>query len=120
MEVSHALTDGLRVSTPCPAAVTLLLLILARPKIKCTFQQQEGSPAPFQLPHPPAQWNEVGADLWLPLPQEVFGGFVFLSADSAGNQGFTSVGTSSASAPSKAPALTLGTREASISCCQID
>lgn len=72
VEVSCTLTDSLRVDSPCPVAVTLFLLVLAWPKIKCTFQEQEGSPAPLQLYHPPAQWDEVDAELWWPLPQEVF------------------------------------------------
>lgn len=74
VEVSRALTDGLRTNTPCPAAVTLFLLILSWPKIKCTLQEWECSPTPFQLPHPSAQWDEVGAELWWSLTQEVFWG----------------------------------------------
>lgn len=121
MGVSRALTNGLRVNTPYPVAVTLFLLILSWPKIKCTFQECEGSPAPFQLSHPSAQWDEVGAELWWRLPQEgFFCVCVFLSADSTGNLGLTSVGTSSASSHSKTPVLMLGTREASINCCQMD
>lgn len=46
--------------------------------------------------------------------------FVFLSADSLGNLGLTSLGTYAASTSSKEPVLTLGTRDASINCCQMD
>lgn len=45
---------------------------------------------------------------------------VFLSAACTGRLSLTSVGISSASTPSKASALILGTREASLNCCQMD
>lgn len=73
---SHALTPGPRVNSPCPGAVTLLLLILAWPKMKSTFQQQEGSPAPFQLPCP-SSMGWICAELWWYLPREVWWNLCF-------------------------------------------
>lgn len=79
---SHALTPGLRVNSPCPGAVTRLLLILAWPKMKSTFQEQEGSPAPFHLPLP--QLNEMNLCWTLVIsPTRSVSEFVFLMTPQA-------------------------------------